>query len=321
MERVSIPYGGPVLVSHLAAYGLAFALDAAGIDAFVGHDPDSQTFEPFVLFDGSREQAREAVRASAARAEHIVEHNIDPAAQGVAQRATVWARVSVDGERLRSIAALRQQLLLEVDATGDPVPLGLLGGLGALASWGGDHLKSSQGATALDGVLGNNTSDFVRGLLRPTRQAVADAPADRDLLSADGDDLPTDRTSWAPPGTRVDYVHQWLAALGIALFPVAHRLREASATPACWSTRPRGRRDRVTLPLLDAPASVPRLRALVNLAALAGPLSPDGDRQRAIGVLRSHGIKEVVEFERRDKSGGGTSVAFFFRRGRRIALR
>jgi hypothetical protein len=325
MEQVTIPYSGTLLVAHLAAYGLAFVLDDAGIDAFVGHDGVSQSFEPFVAFDADRDAARDAIRASAAQAEPWVEHDLEPGRSGNDRRATIWARASLEpgGERLAQAVALRAGLVERAHGDG-AVPSGLLAGLGAPASWGPERMKSPAGATALDGVLGNNTSDFVRGVLRPTRRAA-------ELLESDPfapgalDGLPFDKSGWAPPGTRVDYVHQWLAALGLALLPVAHRPLRRSATPAFWRRgRAEGWRSGVTLPLLDAPASVPRLRALLALQALPAITSDavdEGDAAVAAGELRSLGVEEVVVFERRDRSGAGSSVAFDFQRGRLVALR
>jgi hypothetical protein len=316
MDQVTVPYTGALLVSHMAAYGFAVALDAAGIEVFVGHDPESQSFEPVVAFDCDRKAALAAIRASATQLEHVVEHDLEPGRTGNNRRATIWARASMDAdpERLQRVLALRGELVREADGASDTIAIGLLAGLGSPACWGDEKLKTAYGATALDGVLGNHTSDFVRGVLRPTR--VAAASLDHDPFAAPRRD--PDKAGWAPSGTEVDYVHQWLAAVGLALLPVAHRRTERSLTPACWSTRDGGRPDRVTLPLLGARVSVSRLRALLGLAALRGELDVQA---RQAGTLRSHGVLEVVEFARRDRAGAGTSVAFEFGRGRRIALR
>lgn len=333
MERVTIPYSGTLMVSHLAAYGLAFVLDDAGIDTFVSHDADSQSFEPVVSFAAERDDARAAIRESAQRLEALVEHDVEPGKRGNNRRATIWARLSLErtSERLQTVVALRSQLVEEADRAPDHLAAGLLAGLGAPATWGPERMKTSAGATAFDGVLGNHTSDFVRGVLRFARRAAA--TLETDPFSIDGlDEIPGDKTGWAPPGTTIDYVTQWLAALGLALLPVAHRPLERSATPTSW--RVHGRSG-VTLPLLDAPVSTARLRALLALDALRhihsavnadseeDPSVADAARKRtaAADKLRTFGIDEVVVFERRDRSGAGSSVAFDFRRGRRVALK
>jgi len=322
MEHVTIPYSGTLLVSHLAAYGLGVALDVAGIDAFVGHDPDSQSFDPVVSFAAGYDDARAAIRASAESVEWIVERDVEPGKTGNDRRSVIWARASMDGdpERLARIVAMRAELAEEADRAPSPIAAMLLGGLGSPIAWGPENVRTAHGATALDGVLGNHTSDFVRGVLRPTRLAAA--ALDPDPFEGESRrTVPLDKTGWAPPGTPVDYVHQWLAALGLALLPVAHRQLEASTTPACWR-RKQGRRG-VTLPLLATSVSVSRLRALLQLPAL---VAFPGERDEPppvheAGILRSYGIDEVVVFERRNRSGAGSSVAFDFRRGERVALR
>jgi hypothetical protein len=322
MGRYVLPYSGTLLAAHLAAYGMAVALDAAGIDVFVGHDPDSQSFEPLVMFAGGRSSARAAVCASARQTESIVEHDVEPGRTGNHRRATIWARASRDrgGERLARVVALRAKLVDAADSCADGVALGLLGGLGSPLAWGPAQLKSAGGATALDGVIGNHTSDFVRGVLRPMRRAAADEACDPFL--APGAETSLDKTGWAPPGTRICNVHQWLAALGLSLLPVAHRHTERSRTPACWRT---DRASGVTLPLLKAPCSVPRLRALLALRQLTQITTPADLEGTAVvqatAVLRSYGIGEVVAFQRRDRASAGSSVAFAFRSGQRIDLR
>ena len=326
MEQVAIPYSGTLLVSHLAAYGLAFVLDDAGIDAFVGHDGASQSFEPVVMFDADPDAAHAAIRASATQAEDWVEHDVQPGMTGNDRRATIWARASLEreSERLAQLVGLRAGLVQQADLAPSGVASALLAGLGTPAAWGTERMKTPSGATALDGVLGNHTSDFVRGVLRTTRRAAA--ALDPDPFELDAlDEIPFDKTGWSPPGTRVAYAHQWLAALGLGLLPVAHRPLKRSATPACWRRgRDEGWRSGVTLPLLDAPVSVPRLRALLALEALPAITSGavnEGDAAVAAAELRGLGIDEVVVFERRDRSGAGSSVAFDFQRGRLVALR
>lgn len=329
MEQLTIPYSGELLVSHLAAYGLAFVLDDAGIDAFVGHDPESQSFEPVVSFAADRDAVREAIKRSAQRLEELVEHDIEPGKRGNDRRSTIWARLSWDRseERFRTMIALRAGLVAEADRAPDRLAAGLLAGIGTPVTWGHERMKTSWGATAFDGVLGNHTSDLVRGVLRFTRVAAAALEPDPFSLGDGTDDLPGDKTGWAPPGTEVDYVTQWLAALGLALLPVAHRPLERSVTPGWWRE---GGQSGVTLPVLAWPMSTPRLRALLSLDALsritsvsdaAGAGGNATVRAAAAADLRAFGVHEVVVFERRNRAGSGSSVAFDFRRGKRVALR
>lgn len=327
IERIRFNYDGRLLISHLAAYGLAVALDGTHIEAYVGHDPDSLSFEPVVTFAGQRTALAEAVRASAVATEAIIEHDIEPGKTGNDRRATMWARASFanDSERALHVLMLRQKLIDAAEHDETPFASGLLASLGAPATWGTEKAKPSDGATALDGVLGNHTSDLVRGVLRPARHAAAEVADDtfsKPALAPAGGQH--DKTGWAPPGTEVDLVHQWLAVLGLSLLPVAHRPLARSVTPTCWATDTRPRRYGVTLPLLGAPVSVSRLRALLSLASLAALTAEDKqtrDRSRAAGELRSLGVEEVVVFSRRYLRGSGSSVGFAYSRGERLALR
>lgn len=325
-EQIKVPLAGTLLVAHLAAYGLAVALDAAGVDAFVGHDPESQSFEPVVAFDGDRAAAAEAIRSSAARAERVVEEDIEPGKTGNDQRAVAWARASFanDPSRAAEVLALREALVEATARERDPISAGVLAGLGATAAWGApDRPKPAHGATALDGVLGNHTSDLVRGVLRPSRKAAAALDGDPFPPATDGANPQHDKTGWAPSGTAVPLHVQWLAVLGLSLLPVAHRPLEASKTPACW-TIARPRRYGITLPILDHPVSLPRLRALLGLAVLTeihGELDGLAQSARAAGELRALGVGEVVVFDRRYQRGSGSSVAFTFDRGRMVRLR
>ena len=327
IEQLGFKYDGRLLISHLAAYGLAVALDGMHTEAYVGHDPDSLSFEPVVAFAGGRTALAEAVRASAVATEAIIEHDIEPGKTGNDRRATIWARASFanDQERAIHVLMLRQKLIDAAEHDETPFASGLLASLGAPATWGTETAKPSDGATALDGVLGNHTSDLVRGVLRPARRTAAEVSRDAfsgPTLTPTGEQH--DKTGWAPPGTRVDLAHQWLAVLGLSLLPVAHRPLSRSATPACWVTDKRPRRYGVTLPLLSDPVSLPRLRALLSLSSLAAITDEEEqtrDRSRAAGELRSLGVEEVVVFTRRYLRGSGSSVGFTYGRGERLGLR
>jgi hypothetical protein len=325
MQKVTIPYSGTLLVTHLAAYGLATVLDAAGIDAFVAHDAESQSFEPVVAFPGDLDTARRAIRSSAKQLEPFVERDVEPGKTGNDRRSAMWARISLakGHERLAQIIPVRQELVAQADES-SRLAACLVAGVGAPAVWGPETMKTSAGATALDGVLGNHTSDLVRGVLRWTRRSAAELDPDPFSIGAETP-LPADKTGWAPPGSLVDYVHQWLAAIGLSMLPVAHRPLDRSATPACWTRRDGGRRDGVTLPLLGEAVSVPRLRVLLglkDLTRIAGePDLEEPEGARAAGRLRAYGVAEVVVFERRNRAGSGTSVAFDFTRGTRVPVR
>lgn len=326
-DKVTIPLPGTLLVAHLAAYGLAAALDAGNVDGWVGHDPESQSYEPIVVFEGERTAAIDAIRLSAVRAERFVEQDIEPDKKGNDRRPVAWARASFMNEPQRSaeVLLLRQALVDEAERERDLTSAGVLAGLGATAAWGTlDTPKPSEGATALDGVLGNHTSDMVRGVLRPARIAAATLDGDPFLSSSARSAAQLDKTGWAPPGTRVNLALQWLAVLGLSLLPVAHRPLAASLTPACWVTTEGPRRRGVTLPVLKQPVSLPRLRALLGLDAVASISGDIDDRvkmARVAGKLRALGVEEVAVFDRRYRPGSGSSVAFTFERARLVMLR
>lgn len=326
-EQVRIPLPGTLLVAHLAAYGLLVALDAVGIDGFIGHDPESQSYEPIIEFEGKRAVAREAIQSSATRAERFVEEDIEPGKKGNDRRPVAWSRASFmkEPERAAHVLSLRETLVEAVERERDLSSAGILAGLGATAAWGSpERPKPSEGATALDGVLGNHTSDIVRGVLRPARSAAATLDGDPFLPASERSVSQLDKTGWAPSGTQVDFVLQWLAVLGLALLPVAHRPLASSRTPACWTTQ-RPRRRGVTLPVLDRPASMAKLRAFLGLEALKAIRDEmDGSTTTAAAAaseLRALGVSEVVVFDRRYQPGSSSSVAFTFARGRLVRLR
>lgn len=325
MRQLTFAYSGQTLVAHLAAYGLAAALDDAGVPAFVGHDPDSPSFEPVVWFDAEPEGVAAVVRDSADAMEAVVEADLVPGRRGNHRRSVIWARASFarDPSQAADVLRRREELRRAVPPERRLVH-GVLAGIGAPAAWGSDRVRPSAGATALDGVLGNHTSDLIRGVLRPARRAAAE-------LADDAFDRPRlepvtgekDKTGWAPPGTRVDLAHQWLAVLGLSLLPVAHRPREGSRTPACWTVRDGETRHGVTLPILRRPVAVGALRVLLGLAALPRITRPrpGDDELEAVGELRRFGVDEVVVFERRYGASSGSSVSFTYRRGIHVSLR
>lgn len=326
MRTITIPYSGELLLCHLMSYGLLSSLDTAGVAAYVHHPPQSLSFTPALQVgdDIDDETIAAAVRATAANAEEVVEADLVPSKTGNDRRSVIWARGSManDPSRASGVVARRAKLVESVLAAADHATLGVLAGLGAPASWGGDHLKPSHGATALDGVLGNHTSDIVRGVLRPARVAASTVAGDEFwATSPTAGNAQLDKTGWAPPGTPAPLAHQWLAVLGLGLLPVAHRPLSRSATPACWqTTKPTVRG--VTLPLFARASSLPRVRAVLAMKALTliAAEAQGGIGLAAAAELRAFGAPEVVVFERLMARGQGSSVAFSFRRGRHIAL-
>jgi hypothetical protein len=331
--RITLPYSGHLLVGHLAAFGLAVALDDAGYDAFVDHDPGSVSFEPRVTTDALSDQVSAAVRQTAVRAESTVEADAEPGQKGNARRSVIWARASFanEVERSRQMLTAREILATQAESAGDRTTSALLAGLGASAAWGlataDGRPKPAHGATELDGVIGNIGSDLVRGVIRPARNAASDANGTTtvDRWTGATADEQADKTGWAPAGTQVSFIDQWLAVLGLALLPVAHRGLARSETPACWNARAL-KRQGITLPVLGAPTSLPRLRTILREPALAdgeaatAALSEGEGPVTGYAPLRRRGVAEVVVFPRTYAEGAGSSVAFTFDRGTWVAV-
>lgn len=322
--QLRLPLPGTLLLSHLAAYGLLVALEAASVEGFLSHPRSSQSFDPLVEIEGERDLVNEAIRSSARKAEHWVEANIAPGTT----RAVVWARASFakdPADLPKEALLMRERLVRAAERARDLTSIGILSGLGATAAWGlSNKPKPSQGASELDAVIGNKDCDLVRGVLRKAR--IAAERFDGESLSLSNKRAgERDKTGWAPPNTEeADLVVQWLAVLGLALLPVAHRPFEASSTPACWITKAPQRRG-ITLPLLNDSVSLPRLRALLSLEALARIRSAASEQMDVSEIahaatLRSLGVEEVVVFDRHNHSTG-TSVSFSFARGRLVRLR
>jgi hypothetical protein len=307
MRRLSIGSSGLLMVSHLAAYGLASALEAGGEYAFVGHEAESPELEPFVLTPASPERVVHCVRESAQACREVVDADIGK------DRAAIWSRFT-DSKRAPLALRAREGLLDRVDGG---LAARLIAGLGAPVTWGSEKTKPSAGATRLDGVPGNATSDFVRGVLRRTRPAAeqADRAELEEIwsgaevtLGADHED----RTGWGPPGIRVHLAHQWLAALGLGQLPVG-LTTHGGRTPCCFQ-RP-GEPLTVQLPVCSPAASAPRLRALLARSefASAGVNGPLGARVRALGVPC------LVRFQARQASNPNM-VAFTFDRGQPLDM-
>lgn len=313
MRTLTIPMSGQLLVAHLAAYGLGFALDVAGEAAFVGHDP-SLEMRLHVSTTADLERIAECVRNAAAECEATVWANL-PVPKKTLEWPVIGARAT-DMERARVALPAREELLDQLEGSSARAAPGLLAGLGAPAAW--LHTKPPKpqwGASGLDGVPGNSTSDFVRGVLRHALPAAASITADElhGLWMVQEPPSPTDedKTGWVPRGNRVQLLHQWLAALGLSLLPVGLSAHGRSRTPSHWRER-RG----VTLPVLAAPVSMPRLRALLQLPELGAPV-PD---PAAAGRLRALGIRELARFAVLTGSND-KMVAFSFARATRLDLR
>lgn len=314
MLTLTVPLSGRLLLSHLAAYGLGLAIEADGGEALVGHDPTSLELDPQVTTVDDLDAVARSIRQSAARAETAVEADLVPGLTGNERRPVVWARATrVD--RARAALAKRETLLDELERRDERLVVAAVAGLGVPAAW---LPKPQWGASQFDGVIGNNTSDIVRGVLRRARpQALGTAGAHLasswlgNSSSGPSSTQDRDRSGWAPSGTSAPLLAQWLAVLGLGLVPVGVRAGEPSRTP-CF--RREGRERFAVLPVLASPVSVCRLRALLQLPELTGTL-PAADRAR----LRSLGVDELVSFAVEDRSNAN-SIAFTFRRGERIEL-
>lgn len=317
MLVLRMPLSGEILAAHLAAIGLGIVLDDAGIDVWVGHDPVAADYPPRVTVDAEIADVVAAVRRSAQTLEALVEADLVPGKTGNDRRSVIWAR-GTNVDQARIAFAARERLRADADDDADLRPgRRILAGLGAPAVWQQSGTKPHRGASRLDGVLGNHTSDFVRGVLRKVRPAAADA--DAGVLQAawsEGRSSTTqpDKTGWAPAGTHLDLVHQWLAALGLGALPVGLDAHDPGRTPCTWRT---GTRRGVTLPVLATPISMARLRGVLGTPQLGrAPAQLDA---AAVARLRAVGLKEIVVFEQID-GAGKSSVAFTFGRGARIGL-
>lgn len=325
MQSIVLPYSGELLLTQLMAYGTLVVLDRTGARCTIQHDPESLTYDPIVAMENGVSEAAvaEALADTALALRDVIEADLVPGAKGNDRKSVIWARGSFAGDesKAREPVAKRAQLLDTTEGRSAQLAVDLLAALGCPATWGGGDVKPSWGATALDGVLGNYTADFVRGLLRFAR-AAAEQP-DQPLWDAPSSAQQVDKTMWAPPDTKARLDHQWLAVLGMMLLPVAHRSHERSRTPAVWRA-PVGRRSGVSLPLFSQPTSLARLRAVLASAAFpkaAQELVEAGQADvRTATVVRSLGVNELALYERQDARGSGSSVAFSFGRGILVRL-
>jgi hypothetical protein len=293
-----------MLIAHMAALGLGAALDFAGDEAFIGHE-NALELRPQVHTPSSLERIAEVIRGTAESTRSVIDRNLPSSGTGMKERVAIWSRATAM-DRATETLQERERIL---DAAPPELGESLVAALGSPATWLGE--RPHRGATRLDGVMGNSTSDFVRGVLRRTRVAAESADAARlsSLLADRHSASDVDKTGWAPDGARVDLLWQWLAAIGLTLLPVGLSSTGFARTPCHNGRHPADAI--VTLPVLIDPVSIARLRALLQAPELAS-----GDLGvKDAGRLLALGIDEVLRFGVEDHSTS-QSVAFSFRPGR-----
>ena len=314
-----IPSSGRLLTTQLAAYGLTLAIHANGSSAWIGHDESSLECDPLIQTDASPQDVADSITRSARACEGSIEADLVPGATGNDRIPVIRARAT-DQERATIALAARERLLDAAEAADDVLTAVLLAGLGAPAPWLRDGSAAAKpmpgrGATQLDGVPYNIGSDIVRGLLRPvlraTKQTGADALVELFTAETVAPASDRDRTCWSPDGTTLAPACQWLAALGLGMLPVGLTSNGRARTPGFW--RQSGGRG-ISLPVLQHPSSVPRLRAILQRPELT---AADGPRDAA--RLRSLGVSEVISFSVVEASSR-TMVAFSFAPASRRAL-
>lgn len=311
MLPLRIPSSGRLLTTHLASYGLALALHADGHDAFIGHDPEALECDPVLSVDATREAVAASIIRSAEACEAVVEADLVPGQTGNNRLPVIRARAT-DPERAAIAVGIRERLLDHAEAAGEVLTTTLLAGLGAPAPWLHDASPTrkptpGRGATKLDGILYNHTSDFVRGFLRPTRRAtqVSDPATLARLFTNVGSTevlSERDRSPWSPKGTRLPAVCQWLGGVGLGMLPVGLTADEPACTPAFWSAS--GRRG-LSLPVFAQPVSIARLRAILQRPELT-----TADQIDAAGRLRALGVSDVVSFAVIVAPGKGVDFSF-----------
>ena len=312
MLDITVPYSGRFLISHMAAYGLASVIDAHGGEAWIGHGPDME-MTPFVATDLDPVAVNAAVRQSAHDCEAAIEEDLEPGKSGNDRIPVIRARAT-DTDRARRATKMREARLDQIEGSGGQLCASLLAGLGAPSPWvrdprtAGDR-RPEWGATRLDGVAYNYPSDIVRAALRKVRAAAAKLDGDSLQWTQDASSQEADHFLWSPPGTTIDPIWQWLAAMGLTLLPVGATSRGRARTPGFWDERAsRGGTDRgITLPVLSSPVSVQRLRCLVQLEQLAARTPTDAARLE----LRALGISALAVFVVDDASTG-SMVQFSF---------
>lgn len=320
MQTFTMPYSGRLLVTHLAAYGLAAALDARAVDAFVGHDPDAVELTPQVFAAVDLAEVAASIRASALECQSAVEADLEPGLTGNDRIPVIRARATEPGRAAISVVA-RERLLDDLEAQHAISAAALVVGLGAPGVWlrdakARDKAVPARGASRLDGVAYNIGSDIVRGALRHSLPA-ATAVVEEDLRPiTDGSRVgtadETDRLLWSPPGTQIALIYQWLAALGLGLLPVGLTASTHARTPGFWQES--GARG-VALPILSRPVSAARLRSLLQVPDLVAR----GATPAAATRMRALGIRELVTFTVLDSSSG-TMVKFSFGPATRFEL-
>jgi len=248
MSEITLGSCAPdVLLSHLALYGLAAILEAAGVTGVRAAWSRAGDPRPVISVpDLTGEQAAAIIAAHARQAANSASWLHRSTTVNGSPRALMSPRLSAFGDdetAWRQAQQQRHQVLDELTASGNWLDLRFLAALGEPCYWVRDlqgRIQQDNAASRLEMQPRNRGSEFVGNRLRKVAAAVA-ARTDSQILSGvlgqtvrdeAGSDSADSRTATglAAPGP-ADNALAWCALWGISQLPLAMRIQTNPRIP------------------------------------------------------------------------------------------
>lgn len=321
---------------HLAAYGIAAIVQAAGISS--PRVAWTDELDPRPTLDGTDwESIGAAVHARAIAL-------ADPGSWVQADGAIAGTRTGLFSPRVKGmqrdeITAWYSRRHEALDRVGDTpsamLDLDLIGALGEPSYWSFDRgePRPDYGASRWEMKTRNRGEEFISNRFRLLTAAVAARTTEQIVAGLRGDTVvdevgknrPDSRTPTGlmPPGP-ADNARAWCALWGISLFPVIHSRAGASRTAGHLGHHGTGS---LYLPLMTRPWPIARLRSVLvsvqlRTAASAKPASERtavtrGEREVAWAWLTARGTSAVLRFPV-FKSANASAPEKWAERGQRI---
>lgn len=308
---LALPGDAHVAFDHLAGYGLAAILEAAGhpVRLHWTDELDARLFLTGVDWD----TAASAVRTHAEQARRP-ESWVMADGEGNGVSALFSPRVkAMSPVMLEKWYSSRSRFLAD-HASADALDLAMIGALGEPSYWNTDQdaPRPDNGASRWEMKTRNRGEEFVTHRLRPLAHSVADRTSDAVLTGLSGATIvdevgknspdsrtPTGLTSPGP----TDNARAWCALWGLSCFAVAHR---QDIGPRAAVSKTAGHvgghlAGVLFLPLVARPMSLPRLRVVLTSrqlenAAAQHDATPVADKERARTWLTDRGINAVLRF-------------------------
>lgn len=301
-----------ILLSHLAAYGLAAILESQGLTYLRLTWQSGANPRPFVTVPDAEDAAGRLVEhaQNAAATDSWMRRDItlkDSPRALMSPRLTPFG----DEQTWKQAQQMRHEVIDRLAAEGAWLDLRLLAALGEPCYW----RRNRQGAPLQDDAASrlemqprNQGSEFVGNRLRKLATAVAGRAPGQILAGLRGEavwdeigsDKPDSRTATGLAALGpTDNALAWCALWGISQFPLAMRVRSAAATSGHFG---RGRSEWFYVPMWNGEWRPARVRSVLasaplDVVATAGKgYHTDSEIAAAHSWLSARGVAGVVRF-------------------------